>query len=79
MTSVSISQLKANPAKVIEAAEDFPVAVQSRSATKAYVVGKELFERLERFIEDYVDLQAVRTTDFSKGRDFEEVAKRLGI
>jgi prevent-host-death family protein len=79
MTSVSISQLKINPARVIDAASDYPVAVQSRNKVKAYLVGKDLFEQLERYIEDYCDRVAIGSTDFSKGRNFEEVAKRLGI
>jgi PHD/YefM family antitoxin component YafN of YafNO toxin-antitoxin module len=79
MTSVSLSQLKMNPAKVILAASDYPVAIENRSKVQAYMIGKELFERLEKYLEDFTDDLAVKSTDFSKGRDFEEVAKKLGI
>ena len=62
MTSVSISQLKVNPAKVIAAAEDYPVAIQNRSKTEAYVLSKSLMDRLERYLEDVIDRQAIEST-----------------
>lgn len=79
MTSVSVSQLKTSPARIIKAAEDYPVAIQSRNKTEAYVIGRVLFDRLEAYIEDFVDGRVVDSTDFSQRRDFEEVAKELGI
>ena len=79
MTSVSISQLKANPAKVILASEDYPVEIKNRGGVEAYLIGKDLFERLERFIEDFIDKRAIETADFSSAEDFEQVAKKLGI
>ena len=79
MASVSVSQLKASPSKVILKASDYPVAVESRNKVKAYLIGKELYEKIVAFIEDYIDKAAVGKTDFGKGRDFEEVAKELGI
>ena len=79
MTSVSISQLKVNPARVIAAAGDYPVEIKNRSNTEAYLVGRELFERLERYMEDFLDRRAVEDTDFSKGKDLREVMKSLGI
>lgn len=78
-TSISISQLKANPSKAISQAIDYPVTVKSRGETKAYLMGKELFEKIIYWVENYVDKKAVRETDFSRGRDFEEVAKELDI
>lgn len=79
MINVSISQLKTNPAKIIAQALDYPVAVQKRNRVEAYLVGSELYEKLVAFIEDFVDKQAVKKTDFSKGRDFEKVAQELGV
>jgi prevent-host-death family protein len=79
MTQVSISQLKTNPAKVINSSEDAPVEIQKRSRTQAYLVGKDLYESIVSYIEDFIDKKAVEETDFSKGKNFEEVAKDLGI
>ena len=79
MTSLSISQLKVNPAKAILASGDYPVAIENRGEVEAYLVGKDLFERLERYVEDFIDKRAVEAADFSKAEDFEEVAKKLGI
>lgn len=79
MTSVSISDLKSNPSKVISASEDYPIAVKNRNNTQAYMVGKDLFEKLITYIEDIADIKAVEEADFKKGRDFEEIAEELGI
>ena len=79
MSNISVSQLKASPAKAIEKAFDYPVAVESRNKVKAYLIGKELYEKIVAFIEDYIDKAAIKKTDFKKGRDFEEVAKELGL
>jgi PHD/YefM family antitoxin component YafN of YafNO toxin-antitoxin module len=79
MTSISISQLKTNPAKAIDRASDFPLAIQKRNKTKAYLVGKNLYEKIVSYIEDYMDDLAINSTDFSKGKDFEKIAKELGI
>lgn len=79
MTSVSISELKINPSAVLIAASDYPVAVQRRNKTAGYVVSKAMFEKLVEFVEDYIDKKAIKEADFSKGRDFEEIAQELGI
>lgn len=79
MDTLNISQLKTNPAKAILDAEDFPVAIEKRNQVKAYLIGKNLYEKLVAYIEDHIDTQAVRKTDFSKGKDFEKVARELGI
>lgn len=79
MTSLSISQLKVNPAKAILASGDYPVAIENRGEVEAYLVGKDLFERLERYVEDLMDRQVIEKADFSTGEDFEEFAKKLGI
>ena len=79
MPSVSITELKTNPSAVLSRAEDFPVAIQRRNKTAGYVLGKDLFEKLVLFLEDQEDKKIIEHTDFSKGRDFEELAKELGI
>ena len=79
MTYVSISDLKTNPAEVISASLDYPIAIQKRSKTQAYLVGKDIFEKLVAQMEDIIDAKAVREADFSTGRDFEEIAGELGL
>ena len=79
MTSVSVSQLKVNPSKVIAQAMDYPVAVQKRNRIQAYVVGSELYEKLMALVEDTVDKAVVQKTDFSQGRDFDKIVSELGI
>lgn len=79
MTTTTISQLKVNPSSVIARAADYPVAVENRNKVTAYLVGKDLYERLMSFLEDAVDIAAVKRANFSKGKDFEKVAKDLGI
>ena len=79
MNNVSISQLKINPSRVISQASDYPVAVEKRNQIKAYIIGKELYEKIVGYIEDYLDKLVVKNTDFSKGKDFEKVTKELGL
>jgi len=68
-----------NPSAVIAQAADYPVAVESRNTVTAYVVGKRLFERLTSYLEDKLDAAVVAKADFSKRKDFEDVARDLGI
>ena len=42
-------------------------------------MGKDLYEKLVSYIENYIDRKAVQETDFSKGKDFEKVAEELDI
>lgn len=79
MDTISISQLKMNPSKAILDATQYPVAIESRNKVKAYLVGKEIYEKLISYIENFIDAKEVAKTDFSKGRDLEQVAKELGI
>lgn len=79
MNLISISQLKTNPASVLNFANDYPVAISKQNKIKAYMVGKELYDSLLSLLEDRMDGLAVQKSDFSKGRDFEEVAAELGI
>lgn len=79
MTNVSISQLKANPSGIINYASDYPVAIENRNATKAYLIGKDLFEKIVSHLEDFLDKKAIDKEDFKNGTDFEKVAKQLGV
>lgn len=79
MNSISISQLKINPSKAIQEALDFPLAVENRNKIEAYLVGKDLYEKIASYVEDLVDHKAVVDTDFTKGRDFEKVASELNL
>lgn len=79
MNTVSISQLKMRPAHVIAQAVDYPVAIQSRNKTKAYMIGQQLYEKFIAYIEDSIDAQTVQETDFKKGKNFDRVAAALGI
>ncbi len=60
-------------------ASEQPIAVENRSKVRAYLVGKDLYEKFVEFIEDYIDEKAVEEDDTSKAYDFEKVAKELGI
>lgn len=77
--ATTISQLKINPSSVIRQATDYPVAVENRNKVQAYLVGKDLYERLVAYLEDTVDAKAIKDTNFTQGKDFEKVAKELGI
>lgn len=79
MNTISISQLKINPSKAISEALDFPLAVENRNKIEAYLLGKDLYEKIVSYIEDFIDRKAVEETDFKKGKDFETVAKNLQI
>ena len=79
MNSISISQLKTNPSRAIQEALDFPLAVENRNKVEAYLIGKDLYEKIALYIEDLVDRRAVAQTDFKKGRDFEAVASELNL
>lgn len=68
-----------NPSKAILDATQYPVAIESRNKVKAYLIGKEIYEKLISYIENFIDAKEVTNTDFSKGRDLEQVAKELGI
>lgn len=79
MNSISISQLKVNPSLAIKNSFDFPLAVESRNEVKAYILGKDLYELIVSYVENATDRQAVEETDFSTGRDLEDVAEELGL
>ena len=79
--SMSVSQLKANPAKAIAQADDYPVAIASRNKVKAYLVGGSLFEKIIEFLEDREDRKAIKyaLAHREKARPLEEVVKELGL
>lgn len=79
MTVVSISQLKMQPSKVLNLAVDYPVAIEKRNQVKAYLVGKNLYERLIAYAEDFIDQKAVFNANFREGKPFERIASQLGI
>jgi len=79
MTTISISQLKVNPAAALSSAGDFPVAIKNRNKTAGYIISKDLFEKLVLYLEDMEDRKLIKATDFSKGGDFEDIARELGI
>ena len=79
MNSVSITQLKTNPAKAVRKSIDSPVAVENRNKVEAYLIGKDLYESIVSYLEDLSDRKAVESTDFSKGKDFDVLAKELNL
>jgi len=66
MTTVSITELKIRPSKIITRSSNHPIAVENRNKITAH-------------LENYIDKTAISQTDFSKGKDFEKVARDLGI
>ena len=79
MNTISVTKLKTNPADAIRSADNVPVAIKKRDKIAAYILGKDLYEKLVSYIEDYIDANVVEETDFSKGKDFEKTAEELGI
>jgi len=79
MNTVSISNLKVNPSKIISLAADYPVAIENRNQVTAYIIGKDLYEKLVSYLEDLIDKKAVEETNFEKGKDFEKVVKKLNL
>lgn len=79
MNSISISDLKTNPSKIIAFASDYPIVIENRNKVKAYLLGKDLYEKIVSYMEDMIDKNAVKDVDFNKGKDFEMIAKSLNI
>lgn len=79
MRTISITQLKANPSKAVDLSLDFPLAVQNRNKTKAYLMGKKLYETLMTYIEDKIDTEAINNSDLSETHSLDEVAKDLNL
>lgn len=51
--SVSISDLKKNPSRIINEAEGAPVAILNHNKPSAYLIPAETFEALMEQMEDY--------------------------
>jgi len=51
--SVSISDLKKNPSRIINEAEGSPVAILNHNKPSAYIIPAETFEALMEKFEDY--------------------------
>jgi len=51
--SISISELKRNPSRVIHDAEGAPVAILNHNKPSAYLVPAETFEAVMEKLEDY--------------------------
>ncbi|MBK5275897.1 MAG: type II toxin-antitoxin system prevent-host-death family antitoxin [Desulfuromonadales bacterium] len=51
--SVSISDLKKNPSRIIKEAEGAPVAILNHNKPSAYLIPAEAFEALMEKFEDY--------------------------
>lgn len=79
MDTISISQFKTHPSKIIAEATDYPVSITNRNKTEAYIVGAELYEKIISYLENFVDTKVVKEADFKKGRDFEKVVKDLDL
>ena len=52
-TSVSISELKKNPSRIIHEAEGAPVAILNHNKPSAYLVPAETFEAVMEKLDDY--------------------------
>lgn len=79
MTTVSVSTLKINPAKILEAAQDYPVAVAKRAKIKGYLLGEQLYEKLLSYVEDHLDKKSIKTANFRRGKNFDKVVRELGL
>lgn len=58
--SVSISDLKKNPSRIINEAEGTPVAILNHNKPSAYIIPAEAFEALMEKFEDYNLAQLVK-------------------
>ncbi len=79
MTTVSVSTLKINPGKVLDAAQDYPVAVAKRAKIQGYLLGGQLYEKLLSYVEDHIDKKATKSANFNRGKNFDKIAGELGL
>lgn len=80
--TISISQLKMNPAAAIAQSISYPLQVASRGKTQAYLVGRKLFEKIVEYMEDQEDIKTIKSIkpeEYKEARNFEEFARELGI
>jgi antitoxin StbD len=65
-TAASISELKANPMKVVASANGMPVAVLNRNAPAFYCVPAAAYEAMMEMIDDVELLKIVRERQHEK-------------
>lgn len=58
--SVSISDLKKNPSRIINQSEGAPVAILNHNKPSAYIIPADAFEALMEKLEDYELSQVVK-------------------
>ena len=71
-----------NPAAAIAQSLNFPLEVESRGKTQAYLVGKKLFEKIIQYMEDQEDIaivKSIKPEEYKEAGDFEKFARELGI
>ncbi len=59
-SAASITELKANPMKLMESAEGATVAILNRNKPEFYCVPAERYEQLMDYIEDMQDIATIR-------------------
>jgi len=81
--TITMSELKSNPAAALAQAADYPLQVVSRGKSSGYLIGKQLFEQLLDHLENQADQrdvkQAVKRGELSKASNFEDFAQGLGL
>ncbi len=81
--TISISQLKMNPAAAIAQAMDYPLEVLNKGKSQAYLVGKKMFDKIVEYMEDIEDnraiADAIKSGELEQATDYEEFAKTLGL
>lgn len=70
-TAASISELKANPMKVVASGEGLPIAVLNRNEPAFYCVPAQAYEALMEMVEDAELLQIIEER---KGGEYVEVS-----
>lgn len=78
-TAISISELKTSPRAAISASEDYPLAIKNRNKTEAYIISKNLFEKIISFIEDDIDEKAVKEANYKSGTTLNALIEELGL
>lgn len=60
-------------------ANDFPILIENRNQKAGYILSTDMYETLVDYIENHIDKKTIESTDFKKGKNFEDVAKSLGL
>ena len=79
MNTISVSQLKLNPAAALNLAEDYPVQITGRNEVRGYLVGKDIYEKMLSWIEDGMDVVALAKSEYPKGKKAEDLMVELGL